>query len=314
MENPVVIDQGSHGAAEELHPPSGRWKDVHDLAYSALTTQTKDIELLAWLSESSIRVYGIEALDAVLEATAALITSNFETLHSADDETMEDRVAPLAGLNGSLDSDGTLIRPLRLNSLSPANIYGRLNLWDFDKAKKNNNSAMLAQFQQEFSNLDGALYVRRNQAIDRAIANINRIDASLTQAAGADSPSFGRIREVLDDIARAYRELGTYVQLPHVPVAEPVGQPDGEPSPIRAAGPTQAAPGQIMDREQAFRALLEVAAFFKRTEPHSTIPMALETLVRRGRMDFVALLAELLPDENQRRDMLTRAGIKFDQT
>lgn len=312
MENPVVIDRGDRSAADDVHAPSGRWQDVHDLSFNALLTQTKDIELLAWLAESTIRVNGFEALDEVLAATSALIVTHLSDLHSADDDSNEDRVSPLGGLNGSQDSDGTLIRPLRLNSLSPTNIYGRFSLWSLDKAKKTNNSALLSEFHQEFSNLDGELFVARVNAVQRSLVSINQIDSALTQAYGADAPSFGRIRDVLEDIGRALSELGAHVHMPATPAPVFVAGPEAAPVTTNGVAAPIATPGQIVDRDQALRMLLDVAAFFKRTEPHSTIPMALETLVRRGRMDFVTLLAELLPDENQRKEMLTRAGIKTD--
>lgn len=312
LENPVVIDGGQRGGGDDIHPPSARWKDVHDLALQALETQSKDIELLAWLAEATIRVYGIEALAGVLAATVDLVGTRFDALHSVDDESVADRVAPFGGLNGSQDSDGTLIRPLRLNSLSPTNIYGRLSLWELDKAKKAGDAAVLSDFQQEFGHLDGRLFKDRTAAVESCRLSIAELDRMLTELCGADGPSFSRIKDVLDDISRAYVELGVHVSLP-TDAAEGVHDAASEQTAAEApngAQPARPAPGQIMDREQAFRTLLEVAAFFRRTEPHSTIPMALETLVRRGRMDFMGLLSELLPDENQRREMLTRAGIK----
>lgn len=311
LENPVMQAGSERGGRDELPPPSDRWKDVHDLSLQALETQTKDIELLAWLAEGAIRTYGIEALAGVLRATADLIAAHFPELHSGDDETMADRVAPLSGLNGSQDSDGTLIRPLRLNSLSPGNIYGRLSLWDLDKAKKTNNAAKLAEFQQEFGQVNGALFVGRTEAIASCRQTIEELDATLTAHCGADGPSFGRIKDVLEDVARATTEMSVYVDMPAATQPDPTLSTQADaPAAPNGTMPVQTVPSQVMDRDQAFRTLLEVAAFFRRTEPHSTIPMALETLVRRGKMDFIGLLSELLPDENQRREMLTRAGIK----
>lgn len=311
LENPVVIDRNERETQDDIHPPSTRWKDVHDLAQEALETRTKDIELLAWLAEGAVRVRGFEALAGVLEAMNGLLANYFPALHSIDDESISDRVAPLAGLNGSLDSDGTLIRPLRLSSLSPASIYGRLSLWSLDRARKSGDTAMMTEFQQEFARLDGALFQARRAAVASCRRSIAEMDASLTASCGADGPSFGRIKDVLDDIDRAYTELSVHVRLPDEPTetAEDLTVNDPTPTANGHAAP-QVRSGQIADREQAFRQLLEIAAFFRRTEPHSTIPMAIETLVNRGRMDFMGLLAELIPDDNQRRDMLTRAGIK----
>jgi type VI secretion system protein ImpA len=66
----------------------------------------------------------------------------------------------------------------------------------------------------------------------------------------------------------------------------------------------------IRSREEAFELLIAVARYFRRTEPHSPISMSIETLVRRGRMDFFELLAELLPEQQTRNAVLTAAGIQ----
>lgn len=303
-----VIDGAARKAEEDIHQPSSRWQDVHDLCLEALTTETKDIELLAWLAEATARTKGLVPLAEVLSAMSLLISTHFETLHSVDDESLADRVIPLSGLNGSLDSDGTLIRPLRLMSLAPNRIYGRLSLWEFEQARKSNNAILLSDFQQEFTNVDGSDFVQQQRAVEACMASVATMDAQLTEACGADAPSFSRVKDVLDDIRHALGELASYVKLPQPVAAKAAIEETAAVNGV--AAPVAHAPGQIADREQAFRALLEIAAFFRRTEPHSTLPLAIETLVRRGRMDFLGLLGELIPDENQRREILTRAGIQ----
>ncbi|MNT59519.1 hypothetical protein D3C72_1970390 [compost metagenome] len=77
-----------------------------------------------------------------------------------------------------------------------------------------------------------------------------------------------------------------------------------------AARAPAASPEGISSRDEAFETLLSVARYFRRTEPHSPISLSIETLVRRGRMDFSELLAELLPETQARNAVLTAAGIK----
>ena len=62
-------------------------------------------------------------------------------------------------------------------------------------------------------------------------------------------------------------------------------------------------------REDAFRSLLQVADFFRRTEPHSPVSYALEQAVRWGRMPLPELLQELISDEAVRKDLFRRTGI-----
>ena len=55
--------------------------------------------------------------------------------------------------------------------------------------------------------------------------------------------------------------------------------------------------------------MLRVAEFFRTTEPHSPISYTLEEAVRRGRLSFVDLFKELVPNDETRVDLLRRAGI-----
>ena len=65
----------------------------------------------------------------------------------------------------------------------------------------------------------------------------------------------------------------------------------------------------ISNRDEAFRTLLKVSEFFRRTEPHSPISYNLEQAVKWGRMSLPELLSELIPDERARDEFFKLAGI-----
>jgi type VI secretion system protein ImpA len=54
----------------------------------------------------------------------------------------------------------------------------------------------------------------------------------------------------------------------------------------------------------------EIAAWFKRNEPSSPIGFTLDEAVRRARLGWPELVAELVADETARHTLLTTAGIK----
>jgi type VI secretion system protein ImpA len=68
--------------------------------------------------------------------------------------------------------------------------------------------------------------------------------------------------------------------------------------------------GNVRGREEALRVLAQVAQYFRIHEPHSPISNSLEEIVRRARLPFAELLAELLPDQSAWRSALTSAGIR----
>ncbi len=307
-ENVYVSDGDDKKPNESVLQPSDKWRDVHDLCVEELSTRTKDIELLSWLAEATVRVNGLTGLNEAFKAIRSLFIGNLDALHPLQDEDPADRLSSLAGLNGSQDSDGTLLRPLRLTSLAPDQIYGRLNLWELEQAKRGKDSALHVGFQEYFSTVNGANFVKVRDAVLSSLRDINEIDRHLTDKYGASAPSFRRIKDVLEQISKAYMELSVHVAMPAMPDVAPVASE--EVAMLPATNATVPTIGVIHDREQAFQSLMQIAAFFRRTEPHSSIPFALETVVRRGRMDFMGLLMELLPDENQRKDVLMRAGIE----
>ena len=63
-------------------------------------------------------------------------------------------------------------------------------------------------------------------------------------------------------------------------------------------------------REDMLRELGQIAAFFRRTEPHSPLSYTLDEAVRRGRLSLPELLEELVPDAASRGQILMQLGIK----
>ncbi len=68
--------------------------------------------------------------------------------------------------------------------------------------------------------------------------------------------------------------------------------------------------GTLRGREDALRNLQLIADYFRTNEPHSPISTCIDEIVRRAKMPFAQLLAELLPDANAWRSVLVSAGIK----
>jgi type VI secretion system protein ImpA len=72
----------------------------------------------------------------------------------------------------------------------------------------------------------------------------------------------------------------------------------------------KAAVGTIENREDAFREILKISQYFRKTEPHSPISYALEQIVRWGRLPLPDLLKELISDESSVSQMFKLVGIK----
>jgi type VI secretion system protein ImpA len=63
-------------------------------------------------------------------------------------------------------------------------------------------------------------------------------------------------------------------------------------------------------REDMLRDLGRIADWFRKTEPHSPLAFTLDDAVRRGRMTWPDLLAELVDDTGSRHAILSKLGIR----
>jgi type VI secretion system protein ImpA len=130
----------------------------------------------------------------------------------------------------------------------------------------------------------------------------------LGERAGRDAPSTSDIARVLTTIRDTVATFSADLVASARAAAEQ-GAP-GAAQGANGAGAAGAAGGSLRGREDALRTLLQVAEYFRRNEPQSPISTSLDEIVRRAKMPFAELLAELLPDTSAWRSALISAGIK----
>jgi type VI secretion system protein ImpA len=99
---------------------------------------------------------------------------------------------------------------------------------------------------------------------------------------------------------------------PDPPAEVPSDQQEGETPPTFAQTAAQpAAPVRApATRQQMLAALSDIAQFFHQTEPQSPIAASIEEVVRRARLSWPDLMAEMLPKKEERDTVLQRLGIR----
>lgn len=288
------------------------WHDVSNLGLQILSSESKDIEVLAWLAEAQLRLRGFSGLRDVYVATASLLDKHFDSLHSIGDSDFEERFAPFAGLNG-VGGEGTLIQAIRLTSLIPDGKFAQFSLWDFQLSQRSNEAERRKELQQAAAEAGVAQMSAHLSVVTECIAAFDRMIEILDIHCGDQAPPSSNTRNALQEAASAIRMLAG-IEAPSAISETPPSQ--GLAPPAADIGQSEAfrmrpvGAEMIRSREEAFELLAAVARYFRRTEPHSPISMSIETLVRRGRMDFSELLAELLPEQHTRNAVLTAAGIQ----
>jgi len=298
------------------------WKLVRSLGVKALSEQTKDLEIAAWLTESLVRSEGLAGLALGAEIIGGLTERYWDQLYPMPDEDgIATRVAPVTGLNGE-GGDGTLIQPLRKQKLfNDAN--GRAVLLfqyeqsaDLRSIDPKRAEARIAAGVKKFDEMEalaraagaGPLVALRRdlRAAERAWAAMG---AALDARAGSDAPSTGRVREVLDRIGEV---IALYAPPEAAAVAdEPAAEMADEAAAEEAVG-TGGAVGarKIRTREDALAILTELSLYFRRTEPQSPLAYTIDEAVRRARLTWPELLDELISDGAVRSNILNSLGIR----
>ena len=306
----------------DARDPGPLWRTVRELAMRTLAETAKDLEVAAWMTESLVRSYGLAGLTAGARVMAGLAEQYWEGVFPLpDDYGMETRVSPVTGLNGR-DGNGSLIQPLYMTELfnrpdgSPIALYKykqseQLSSLDAERRQQRIEAGAIPfdDVEREARAAGGAHFAKLLSAARAAHDAWQAMAAVLDEKAGADGPSTTAVRDLLADIVRIALR---YAPADAGEVAAPAETSEGEVVPAGSGGfaGIAASPARGATREDALRALAEIANFFRRTEPHSPLSYTLDEAVRRGRMTWPELLAEVVADTDTRNTILTTLGIR----
>jgi type VI secretion system protein ImpA len=314
-----------HGHA--VPPPD--WRPVIQLAPQAIAEQSKDLELVALLTEALARRHGFAGLRDGFRLARELAEKFWDQLYpTPDEEGVRTRIAPLVRLNGE-EGEGLLVTPILRIPITAGGAAGAFSVSDYRLALE----------------LDGiADPDKRARRLEQPGAVTVQMFEKSVAATPVDS-----FRNLLEDIAQSWEEFQKLGQVLEQ-LCNSQGVPGGEPvlfpnSAIREAldacretaqkvggaqlggggeevvlleegdeamatgGAGAEGTGRVGSREEAFRTLLRVAEFFKRTEPHSPVSYALEQAVRWGRLPLPQLLDELISDDAARGNLFKLIGI-----
>jgi type VI secretion system protein ImpA len=295
------------------------WQKVMSLSQEILSTQTKDLEICAWFIEALLRAKQFQGLREGFSLVSELCERYWETLYPRPDEEGDAiRLAALAGLNGE-DTEGTLIAPISNVLLAKSEQFGSFALWEYQQAKSiskisdpQKKAKRLEDGAPDLKVVDSAIsytpvvfYKDLITNLEGCLEEYKKLIEILAVKCGKDAPPSSQIREA----------LGTYLEVVRFLSRDRIAR-DSTVTPENTDPTTQGAAIQgnrIQAREDALRALGEIANFFLVSEPHSPLSYLIQKVVRWGRMSLPELLSELITDERIRNESFTLAGIPEQQ-
>ncbi len=313
------------------------WRKVIDLSVPALTNQSKDIQIGAWLGEALAKQYGFAGARDVMRLLKGFHEYFWDYLYPEIDEgDMEARGNALAWMDRQM--------ALALKETPITNVPGQsYNFIQYEDSKKFDipeNFDMLGSDEQEKYNIlkrqaetehrvMGDMWRKSYNTTRRAfyedtILTLNEcwesyqeLDRIMDEKFGNQTPGLGEIRKTLDDIKTAVERFvkEKRIQEPDPSDAVAGGGEVGEDGIISYEGGGVmgggGGGGPLRSRQDALKRLGEVAEYFRRTEPHSPVAYLVNRAVKWGQMPLDSWLAEVIKDETTLGNLRELLGINL---
>jgi type VI secretion system protein ImpA len=308
---------------EPLPTNSEGWEFILNKVPEVLKHESKDIELVAWYIEALTRKYGFQGLASGFSLARQMIEAYGEQLHPhPDEEGLSSQLSALAGLNG-FGSEGVLIYPIKAIHISQGDIPGPLAIWqceqfldterisDVDKREARYKSIGITktQFDMVFAETEDQFLYQVRDNIVLAIEEYKKYQVVLDEYTREDPlPT----TQILDTLMSCQQVL-LYVVGDRLKKENKSEIPDESISDSDSIVQVNQVK-HISQREEALQSLRDVAAFFRKTEPHSPISYSIEQAIRWSSMPLTELIKELIPDDSARGKFQNLSGIGTSKT
>jgi len=274
------------------------WNAVSRLCVQALGTQSKDLQLAAWLLEAEIHRQGFCALAPCLTLIAMLSETYWQQMYPADPEHRDNifrwvadklrlplRRVPFTATGSGVDYGWADWEQAQRNEQIRAAL-GR-------EAEKSIEGTTINMFSSALSCMPSPQIIAVQDQLAAALAALKLLNEVLEKLLGDDAPIFDALAELLENIslmmesearkrgltrkdAAALEDIAVEADIP----------PDS--TAVAANGPISTA-----ERRRLYTALALMADQLARLEPHSPVPYLIRRAVAWGGLDTAQLYNEV---------------------
>lgn len=299
------------------------WTKVIQLATTALTKKTKDLQIAAWLTE------GISKFDKLnrwaglrdgLHLMRALQENFWDNLYpELDPDDDEGPLTARANVLASLDERlGVIVNELPITAGAKYSYlqYQEAKQFDFPE----NMAALEFDQQERFTALRAQAEAERRvtgddwrkakaatsfEFITAQSALINECWDQMQALDAVMDEKYARATPGLNGIKKSLNEIRTLVDIliKEKRPQDVTGGTDETSEGVTETGEGggggggfSIAAGSVRSRQEAIRQIERIAEFFRQTEPHSPIPFLLMRAVKWGNMPFEMVWADLIKE------------------
>lgn len=284
------------------------WNGVIRRCEALLADETKDLRVAGWLTEALGRTRGLAGLADGHALTAGLCEAFWDDIHpQPDDGDLEQRIGALDWL---LAQTTRLLREIPLTDapgrrhtladLEAARAATRSSERDPEASDGSAARVTLEAFDAALRDTPAQFFSDGLRDAERLQTALEALRAILDAHLGDAAPAFGPAFDVLDDVARSHRRHAPAAapEPAAASAATPLPGPTAAATPHAEITPSTPAGGPPRNRDEALHQLEEIAAFFRRTEPHSPVAYLAEKAARWGSMSLHEWLRSVVKDDS----------------
>lgn len=307
--DPDYLPQDEWTIAE---PRRADWHKVNKLCITALSQQSKDLQVGCWFVESLTHLQGIEGTETGFRFLSEFITHFwFQCWPTLDEDGATFRYGKLSRLDRDI-SQALYTRPILRQPESSLAHWQKVLAFEHKICTwpDSRNELIIKEGDLTMENFDGLAAAfssieisQQADILERLQQHLDRLEAcyfSLSQKEphslfAQTRQTLGNIEDLLQRLAQRAIPLsnGTMnMTLPDV-MTEPNLEGSTE-TPVR---------NQTNSRELAISQMLSIAHFFRQTEPSSPVPFLMERAARWANMTLTEWLEEMLTDSGSLREI-----------
>jgi type VI secretion system protein ImpA len=296
---------------------SANWKGVVRSCEEALSTRSKDLQIVAWLCEGLAHTEGFAGVRDGLQLAKRMLETFWDQLHPGYEEgevILPIRAKPIAWL-----ASPRCFLPA-VKSIPVATAHERPLSWADREMAERVDAAQTHSDPSDFQELTaagavssetwrGALMNTPLEQLQQTLSDLRDCQTQLEELRkvceerfGNEAPTLSPLDDVLAEIRETVERAVGGGSADEEIESEEFAQAEGAAAP-RPTGP-------IATRKQALAQLSQVAAFFRQTEPHSPISYLVQRAVRWGDMPLEQLLKEVVKDSSTLDHIWDTLGIQ----